>query len=146
MSNTYYSGQPVPGLGDVGQYQVAGIPFCTGAIDASDGAVMVKFPSVTNWFAVQNNHASDVTRLGFSKLGVDSGSFVNILPSDVAGAPTAGARTQFDVFHVKVTEIWLSGSDDNAVIAGLTTIGVDQIDNVVASPSGSNWSGSADIG
>ena len=145
MSNTYYSGQPVPGLGDVGQYQVSGIPFCTGAIDASE-ATMIKFPSVTNWLAVQNNHASDVTRLGFSKLGVDSGSFVNILPSDVAGAPTAGNRAQFDIFHVKVTEIWLSGSNDNAVIAGLTTIGVDQIDNVIASPSGSNWSGSADIG
>jgi hypothetical protein len=145
MSNTYYSGQPVPGLGDVGQFQVSGIPFCTGSINASS-AVMIKFPSVTSWVAVQNNHASTVTRLGFSELGVQSGSHINILPSDVAGAPTAGNRAQLDILHVKVTEIWLSGSNDNSVIAGLTTIGVDTIDNVTASPSGSNWSGSADIG
>ena len=40
--------------------------------------------------------------------------------------------------------MWFTGSDDFDVIAGLTNIPVDRINNI--SPSGSNWSGSVGVG
>ena len=43
---------------------------------------------------------------------------------------------------LKVTEVWLSGSTDVDIMAGLTYIETGQINNSSVSPSGSNWSGS----
>jgi|11_taG_2_1085331.scaffolds.fasta_scaffold11408_2 hypothetical protein len=125
------------GLGNVGSYQVSGTPFATGSIDAST-ATKIEFPHVTRWIYIKNNGATDV-KLGFSENGVEGNNFITIHHSHV---------NQLDghspVLELKVTEIWLLGSSNVDVLAGLTSIDNNRITNI--SPSGSNWSGSAGVG
>ena len=120
------------GLSNAGSYQVSGKPFVSGGLDAST-ATSVNLPSVTRWIYVVNNHASDDCRVGFSELGVEGTNYF-----------TVKAETASERFEVKVSQVWLSGSGDVDVFAGLTGIPVEIITNI--SPSGSNWSGSAGIG
>ncbi len=75
--------------------------------------------------------ADDPLRVGFSQNGVTGSNFFPVLPG------TTSPRLE-----VKVTELYLSGSDNVSVIAGLTTIEIDNINTQNVSPSGSNWSGS----
>ena len=125
------------GLGNVGSYQVSGTPFATGSIDAST-ATKIEFPHVTRWIYIKNNGATDV-KLGFSENGVEGNNFITIHHSHV---------NQLDghspVLELKVTEIWLLGSSNVDVLAGLTSIDNNRITNI--SPSGSNWSGSIGVG
>jgi hypothetical protein len=120
------------GLSNAGSYQVSGKPFVSGGLDAST-ATSVNLPSVTRWIYVVNNDASDDCRVGFSELGVEGTNYF-----------TVKAETASERFEVKVSQVWLSGSGDVDVFAGLTGIPVERITNI--SPSGSNWSGSAGIG
>ena len=57
------------GLNNVGSYEVSGVPYATGSIDAS-GGVMINFPTVTRWIVVHYS-ASDSgnpdLKLGFSR-------------------------------------------------------------------------------
>jgi hypothetical protein len=83
-------------------------------------------------------------RIGFSSGGVAG------LPTQpenrfIEVAPTSGSGpVRLDL---KLTQVFLSGSDNCSVIAGLTGIDPDTINLVKAnSPSGSNWSGSSGIG
>ena len=55
------------GLGNVGSYQVSGIPFVTGAINATS-ATKVSFPYVTRWIEVVNYSATTDVRVGFSRI------------------------------------------------------------------------------
>jgi hypothetical protein len=121
------------GLSNAGSYQASGKPFVSGGLDASE-TMSVEFPSVSRWIYVVNNTA-DVCRVGFSELGVD-GAGTNYF--------TVHSGSTSDRLEVKVSQVWLSGSGDVDVFAGLTGISPDRITNV--SPSGSNWSGSAGIG
>jgi len=93
---------------------------------------------VTRWIYIKNNGATDV-KLGFSENGVEGNNFITIHHSHV---------NQLDghspVLELKVTEIWLLGSSNVDVLAGLTSIDNNRITNI--SPSGSNWSGSAGVG
>ncbi len=120
------------GLSNAGSYQSSGKPFVSGGLDAST-ATSVNLPSVTRWIYVVNNHTSDDCRVGFSELGVEGTNYF-----------TVKAETASERFEVKVSQVWLSGSGDVDVFAGLTGISPDRITNI--SPSGSNWSGSAGIG
>ena len=141
--NSNYNYRITPGLMSVGSYQVSGRPWVSASINATT-ATRVKFPNVTKWFAVQNNQESDMVKLAFSELGVENNNWIYIPSNDPAGAESGDVwGVKFDL---KVTEIWLSGSDDCAVIAGLTGIHANQIDNPAVSPSGTNWSGSTGIG
>jgi hypothetical protein len=121
------------GLSNVGSYQSSGKPFVSGGLDASE-TMSVEFPSVSRWIYVVNN-TTDVCRVGFSELGVDD-TGTNYF--------TVRGETASERFEVKVSQVWLSGSGDVDVFAGLTGISPDRITNI--SPSGSNWSGSAGIG
>ncbi len=74
-------------------------------------------------------------KVGFSQNGVDGSDNNNWL--------TVATASVTPRLEVKVTEIWLSGSNGCSVMAGLTSIGNNTINNIDVSPSGSNWSGSA---
>lgn len=124
------------GLHNVGSFQVSGMPFTSGSVDAST-AVSVQFPYVTRWLYVVNNGAADV-RVGFSQLGVEGTNYFTV------HATASGKIPVSPRLELKITEVWLSGSDDVDVVAGLTTVPVDRITAI--SPSGSNWSGSAGVG
>ena len=123
-----------PGLGNVGSFQVSGVPYVTGGVDCS-GALApqrITFPRVTNWIMVQNadsNDEGDPMKVAFSQNGLDENFFY-------VDDGTVGP------LELKVTELWVSGSDHCVVVAGLTGIEPQTINNSSCSPSGSNWSGS----
>ena len=58
------------GIGNVGSYQVSGIPFLTGALNATDGTeTHVKFPYVTKSITVINTGSVSNSRI---RIGFDS--------------------------------------------------------------------------
>ena len=132
------------GLNNVGSYQVSGIPFATGnlTVPASGSTPLkIEFPFVTQWVSVTNTNAKHV-RLGFSENGVKNGGQNYVLIHE-DNHPT------FNLYNLKLTELYLLSDTGQSVtnfsvIAGLTNIPVERIDNI--SPSGSNWSGSAGVG
>ena len=143
-----------PGLGQSAAYQVSGKPFVSGGIDAQTpkpagasgiGPAVVNFPNVTSWVMVVNHAATDC-RVGFSLNGVlgngvtGGGSKSNYFVLDAA---VNNVSTKIGPLDLKVTQLWLSGSEDVDVIAGLTYIDPTDINNISVSPSGNNWSGSA---
>ncbi len=122
-----------PGLGNGASYEVSGVPYAQGAVNAkADGGAVVRFPRVTRWVVIANNPGTGNLKVGFSQDGVTTGNaFIEI--------PQASVSPRLEL---KVTEIWLSGSTNCGVMAGLTGIETTAIDNIAVSPSGSNWSGS----
>jgi len=127
------------GLGNVASYQVSGIPWVSGNIDAynsPDSLKEISFPSVTQWVVVSNNtsEVGQTCRVAFSKQGCDgtSGNYYLEVPSG-----SVSPRLE-----VKVTQIFLSGSSNMSVMAGLAGISRTKLDHTTISPSGSNWSGS----
>lgn len=124
-----------PGLGLAAAYQVAGKPFVRGNIDAS-AAPTIEFPSVTSWIVVQANNGD--CKVGFSAFGVAGSNYLTV--------PSGSLSPRLEL---KVTELYLGGPATSVdVMAGLTYISNDNIDNISVSPSGSNWSGSlgAEVG
>jgi hypothetical protein len=125
------------GLGNVPSYQVSGIPFVTGGVSATT-IKSVSFPYVTRWIYVVNNGSGDL-RIGFSQNGVQGSRYITVQAA-AAGKDTTSIRME-----VKATQLWFSGSTSVDIMAGLTTIPAARIDNSAVSPSGSNWSGSANV-
>ena len=123
-----------PGLGAVGSFQVSGVPYVTGALNCRAGnpPIRISFPQVTRWVSVQNGDSGGEggapMKVAFSENGLTSNFY------EVSNSMT--------VLELKVTEIWVSGSDHCSVVAGLTGIPTTAINNQSVSPSGSNWSGS----
>lgn len=132
LSNVY-----TVGLNNVGSYQVSGMPFATGSIDATT-AVKIEFPYVTRWVQLYN-HAGDHCRVGFSQEGVEGTNYFRLGPQTGNEATQNSGRLE-----LKITEIWLSGANSVDIVAGLTNIPVERINSI--SPSGSNWSGSVGVG
>tara|TARA_Y100000114_G_scaffold154729_1_gene177346 strand:- start:544 stop:948 length:405 start_codon:yes stop_codon:yes gene_type:complete len=124
------------GLSNVGSYQASGKPFAKGSINARADSIApsVEFPAVTRWIYIVNNDSNNC-KVAFSALGLES-------PAN--NFFTVKANTTSERLEVKVTEIYLTGSGNVDVLAGLTGIDVNKITNI--SPSGSNWSGSLGIG
>jgi len=124
------------GLGNVGSYQVAGRPFVTGGIDATHqtyhtrGGYSLEFPYVTRWVTVANHDTNRDLKIAFSKNGLAGTNWFRI----------GSGSNQSVRLEVKVTQLWITGSDNFDIMAGLTGIETDRITNI--SPSGSNWSGS----
>jgi len=124
-----------PGLGNVGSFQVSGVPYVTGGVNCREehGEQHITFPRVTSWVMFQNDNSEengDPMKVAFSLNGLDENFFYVGL--DVPVGP----------LELKVTELWVSGSDNCVVVAGLTGIEPQTINNSSCSPSGSNWSGS----
>jgi len=145
MANNIYT----VGLNHVGSYQSSGMPFCSGNIDVNSygpAGVKIEFPYVTNWIKVGNNHIEGSSGdfplyVGFSQEGVQGTNYYKVLNPEVAQR----CYPSTNIWRVKVTEIWLSGScATGSIIAGLTNIPTKQVTAV--SPSGSNWSGSIGVG
>ena len=62
-NTTYYSGQYKPGLGHVGSYQVAGMPYVTGSTTMVNGQEdVIRFPSVTKSITVITRAEPDIRR------------------------------------------------------------------------------------
>lgn len=123
------------GLGNVGSYQISGIPWVSSSLVApatSSAALQISFPQVTSYLVVRNDDTVNSIRVGFSAAGV-SGSNTNyflLSPNESFGA------------SLRVSKVFLlSNAATNAtasIIAGLT--------GIVASALSTNWSGSAGIG
>ena len=124
------------GLNHVGAFQVSGRPFASGSLDATH-KIKVEFPKVTRWIYVVNHDASNHCRIGFSELGVEGTNYLRL------GPQAGNEASQFSQrLEVKVGELWLSGSSDVDVMAGLTNIEPVR----VSTDSGPSWSGSAGVG
>ena len=122
-----------PGLGNAASYQVSGIPYVSGNINCKPNNSQVKltFPLVTKSITIFNaDSADDEVIVSFSPNGVANNASFSVF----GGSPAT--------LDVKVTEVYLTGSDNVAVVAALTGIETVNIDNISVSPSGSNWSGS----
>ena len=120
-----------PGLGNAASFQVSGIPYVSGGIDCSGSSqVKLTFPLVTKSITIFNadSNENDV-KVSFSPNGVANNAYFSVF-----GTPVT--------LDVKVTELYLTGSDEVAVVAALTGIETISINNSSISPSGSNWSGS----
>ena len=145
MSSTIYTA----GLNNVGSYQVSGIPFASGSLTAPAAGgtpIRIEFPYVTQWVKVIPITGSSAShlRVGFSENGVKNGNYYRMF----AGQNANHEAVAPEPIQVKVTELYFC-SDNTAtiefdVVAGLTNIPVPRVTN--ASPSGSNWSGSAGVG
>jgi hypothetical protein len=132
-----------PGLNFVGSFQVSGQPYATGSIDCLEaslpGGVEVVFPYVTRWFKVLNNDELNACKVAFSVSGMTgSSNYFTVAAADLDqfGQGNSG------VLELKVSSIWISGSNNVDIIAGLTNINT----NKTATETGPNWSGSTGVG
>jgi len=125
------------GMNHVPAYQVSGIPWATGSVDCSSGITKITFPYVTRWIAINNHSVSDNLKVAFSTRGMGMNKFFEV-GKQHANAGTPGSQ----VFELKVSEIFLSGSNKVDVIAGLTSIKPEKI----ATSLGPSFSGSAGVG
>ena len=128
MANIYSAG-----LSNVGSYQVSGIPFLSGTLDATSG-LLIDFPYVSRWVIINNSGSADLN------ISLNVNTTVNLY--------TLQAGQQSPRLELKLTGLALEGgiAGGVSVIAGLTNLPVSRINNI--SPSGSNWSGSlsAEVG
>lgn len=131
---------PKPGLGNVGSYQISGIPFLTSslAIPASSGTpIVIEFPNVSRFITVTNTvpatSASAPLRFGFSEAGVLGTVDNNFLVLDNGESFEAEFRVS-RIYLIADTTTPTSGS----VAAGLTGVQSIYLQN--------NWSGSAGVG
>ena len=125
------------GVNHVGAYQVSGRPFATGSVDCST-ATKIEFPKVTRWiYVINNDNSSTDCRVGFSQLGVESSTNFFSL-----GQPPSNGTNESIRLELKVSEIFVSGSDDIDVVAGLTNINNESL----SGSTGPSWSGSVGVG
>jgi hypothetical protein len=122
------------GLSNVGSYQVSGKPFASGSISAPV-ATAIDFPEVARWFQITNRGNTPV-KVGFSELGVNGDNHFVLDASSSAGYGVS------QVFELKVSQIWVSGSSAVDVVAGLTNINIISAETA----TGPNWSGSSGVG
>lgn len=132
-----------PGLNFVGSFQVSGQPYASGSIDclAGDlpGGVEIVFPYVTRWFKVLNNDETNPCKVAFSLSGMTGSN--NFFLVDAADLDQFGQGNS-GVLELKVSSIWISGSNNVDVVAGLTNIQTGK----TATDTGPNWSGSTGVG
>ncbi len=136
MSNFIKSYQANVGLNHVPAYQVSGQPFATGSIDATGGAVVVRFPYVTRWVNIINHDTNELT-CSFSEAGLSGDNHFKLHRTHGSNEGDYSPRLE-----LKVSEMWFTGSADFDVVAGLTSIPTSR----VTTDSGPSWSGSAGVG
>lgn len=127
------------GVNHVGAYQVSGRPFATGSVNCTE-ATKIEFPTVTRWIYVLNNdNSSTDCRVGFSRLGVEYESASNFF--SIGQPPNNGVNDTIRL-ELKVSELWISGSSNIDVVAGLTNIATSRVSGSI----GPSWSGSSGVG
>jgi len=140
MSSNIYTA----GLGNVGSYQVSGIPYATGSLCPHGiiTGIPINFPYVTRWVEVMNHDPANPLFVGFSSNGINQANannyFIELPPTQV-GFPVVSTGKM----DLKLSQIWISGSGINTcgVFAGLTNLPVARINNVAI-----NWTGSVGVG
>tara|TARA_Y100000592_G_scaffold101162_1_gene186234 strand:+ start:1345 stop:1776 length:432 start_codon:yes stop_codon:yes gene_type:complete len=136
-----------PGLSHVGAYQTSGKPYASGSINCKIDEVPltdceVSFPYVTRWFKVINKDASNDCKVAFSISGLTgSNNFFTVGKAD-ENADIPGLAANSGILELKVSSIYLSGSTNVDVVAGLTNILPDK----TSTTQGKNWSGSSGVG
>jgi len=143
-----------PGLNNVGSYQCSGRPFCSGGVDCTS-ATVVRFPSLTRWVMINNQSATAThdLKVGFSEAGVRADDLWTGALGNTAGtnyfvlenknsATTKDRGSWLPRMELKVSEIWLSGSANVDIIAGLTNISVGS----GYTSDGPSFSGSSGVG
>lgn len=124
------------GLNHVGAYQVSGTPFATGSLDATSGdALKITFPYVTRWVKIINNDSSAV-QVGFSENGLEGTNYFTV------NGRSGNEQNQTETLELKVTELYLTGSGDVDIVAGLTSIN----GRMTTTDTGTSWSGSSGVG
>ena len=131
MANFTKSYKSEVGINHVPAYQVSGVPFASGNLDATSG-LQILFPYVTRWVEVVNT-SNAVLKVGFSQNGVGGSNYFEVPISSSLGP-----------LEVKVSEIYLNGgaSGKTSVVAGLTGILPQRLNTT----SGTSWSGSSGVG
>ena len=132
MSSSIYANAKV-GLNHVPAYQTSGVPYAKAGVVAN-APTKVEFPYVTRWVVVSNPTTGSL-RVGFSEAGVN---------------PAAAGTNYFTVpagsvsprLEIKVSQIWLVGTAEADVVAGLTGIEPGR----VATSSGASWKGTDGVG
>lgn len=114
-----------PGLNSVGEFQRAGQPFLSGAINATS-TVQIDFPYVTKFIIFQNRSTSADLKIAFSANGMVGTNYYRLSPT--SSSPP---------IEVMCRSVFLSGSANVDIFAGLTGI-KHTLDT--------NWSGSAGVG
>mgnify|MGYP003663375561 CR=1 FL=1 len=133
------------GLGNAASYQVAALPFISGAIDlnaeSAAGTVpfRISFPYVTQWLTI-NNHdpgGGNNVFMAFVPAGLPSQGGTNHIKIIDAGNP--GPPNSPPPLYWKVSEIWIEGTSGEVdIVAGLNGISPMEIFE--------NWSGSSGVG
>ena len=138
------------GLSNVGSYQVSGTPWVTSSLDCTSSAnpVKIEFPFVTRWVLVKNAddvHGNDA-KVGFSANGLAGTNYFTV--PHVFATTTADRASIMSPLEIKVTELYITGSGQVEVVAGLTNLPVDRINNLsgLGVIVGNNWSGSVGVG
>ncbi len=144
MSSAYPYGV---GLGNVGSYQVSGVPYLTGATApiSSSTPVEIVFPEVTQRIIISNTGLADL-RIGFSANGVKNTNNYYVLHQH--DGTTSSDYSKIDL-KVKVSSIFLlsnSGSTTTSVRIAAELTNIDRNLLLHSGPSGSNWSGSVGVG
>ena len=130
------------GINHVGAYQVSGRPYVTGSVDSANrgGPIEISFPKVARWIQVINKDTTNDLKVGFSSFGiVNTFNFFTVPKADV---DANGATGNSGILELKVSSVFLSGSTNVDVLAGLTNIATETLSSSV----GTNWSGSAGVG
>jgi|10_taG_2_1085330.scaffolds.fasta_scaffold132677_1 hypothetical protein len=149
MANNKGAWNLEPGLSHVGAYQVSGRPWASGSIDSKDptrepaGGYEVVFPSVTRWFKVLNKDESNACKVAFSLTGMTGSEANYFTVVSGSGSGSAGKPSYGDsgVIELKVSTLWISGSNNVDVVAGLTNIPSGR----TRTDSGTSWSGSSGV-
>ena len=120
------------GINHVPAYQVSGRPFASSSTGGRSGNVVkVEFPYVTRWIYVVNSDGSNGAKVAFSENGLSGDNFFRVKSG------TDSARLE-----LKISELYLTGSSNLTVVAGLTTIPISR----VSGSTGPSFSGSSGVG
>jgi len=162
MGKTHNPWHLAPGLNHVGAYQVSGEPYATSSISVASITRVIRFPQVTKWIRIINNDSTGSCRVGFSALGIgfnrysssagggpqpnpgyrDGHNYFTVPSSSVGYQNLRGVPGDSGVLDWKLSEVWIDGSGDVSVLAGLTNIPAHRC----SSSFGPSYSGSSGVG
>lgn len=132
-----------PGIGNVGSYQISGVPFVTSSLvvpNTASAPLEIIFPSVTQRIIIQNDDSTSQLRVGFSANGVSVGKKYFLLDEHAANKHLTPAE-----FRVRTDRIFLlsngSSSLNGTVSISAELTGIKPEFNLAASYSGSEGIG-----
>jgi len=132
-----------PGLNNVGNYQVSGIPFVTGTLTVpanSETPLEITFPSITQKIQIHNNFGSDKPiRVGFSANGVKGKNYWLIEAHQANGK--SADRLEM---RVKTDKIYLLSDDNTAVTSSVYILA--ELTGITGYDLATAYSGAAGIG